>query len=249
MQEEERVAVQAHLQTATAAARVMAQSAGDTPSPVPLINFSDAWKATDGFSSSCAPLMTSSTISAIDTRRRYVANALMHACRSLLLEDVFGKVFRADILGGTHALRVLDSSKYDAGSLSRYLDAAAQLDHAHVVRLKGAAPDRGMLVLDLPESGNLLYVLQTAVLPTTERLGWNGCVDIALSIASALQYLHNRPKPMAHGRLNAATVYFNRNAVAKVGDVGLAAVCGSEDIADDKLMARDLISLGTPVLP
>lgn len=170
----------------------------------------------------------------------------LYACRSLLLEDVFGKVFRADILGGTHALRVLDSSLYDPAGLSQYLKAAAQLDHAHVVRVKGAAPDRGMLVLDLPESGNLLYVLQTAVLPTTERLGWNGCVDIALGVASALQYLHNRPVPMAHGRLNAAAVYFDRNAVAKVGDVGLEALCGSKDIAAGKLLARDLICLGAP---
>lgn len=48
------MAVQAHLQTATAAASVAAQAAGDSPSPVPLIDFRDAWKATDGFSKSCA---------------------------------------------------------------------------------------------------------------------------------------------------------------------------------------------------
>lgn len=155
-------------------------------------------------------------------------------------------MFRADVLGGTHALRVLDSSLYNPAGLSQYLEAAAQFDHAHIVRVKGAAPDRGMLVLDLPESGNLLYVLQTAVLPTTERLGWNSCVDIALAVASALQHLHNRPIPMAHGRLNAAAVYFDRHAVAKVGDVGLAALCGAEDIASGMLMARDLHSLGAP---
>eukprot|EP00892_Ulva_mutabilis_P006882 jgi/Ulvmu1/4566/UM002_0294.1 len=214
-QEEERLAVQAHLQTATAAATIAAQAAGDTPNPIPLINFRDAWKATEGFSAS-----------------------------SLLLEDVFGKVYRADILGNTHALRVLDSSLYDPAGLAQYLDAAAQIDHAHIVRVKGAAPDRGMLVLDLPESGNLLYVLQTAVLPTTEQLGWNGCVEIALAVASALQHLHNRPVPMAHGRLNAAAVYFDRNATAKVGDAGLEALCGSESVASGKLMARDLHSLG-----
>lgn len=55
MQEEERVAVQAHLQASTAAASVMAQSAGDAPIPVPLINFGDAWKATNGFAPSYAP--------------------------------------------------------------------------------------------------------------------------------------------------------------------------------------------------
>lgn len=49
------MAVQAHLQSATAAATRMAQSAAESPSPVPIVNFSDAWKATNGFASTCAP--------------------------------------------------------------------------------------------------------------------------------------------------------------------------------------------------
>ena len=132
----------------------------------------------------------------------------------MLLEDSFGKVYRADILGGTHALRVLNSALYDRAGLDAFLETSSRLSHAHVVPLKGASSDRGLLVYDLPESGNLLYILQTAILPTTEPLAWNNCVDIALAAASALQYLHNQPQPVAHGSMNAAMVYFDRNAVA-----------------------------------
>jgi hypothetical protein len=50
-QEEERLAVQAHLQSATAAASLAAQASASKPLPVPEVNFFDAWKATDAFSS------------------------------------------------------------------------------------------------------------------------------------------------------------------------------------------------------
>jgi hypothetical protein len=53
-QEEERLAVQAHLQTSTASASLAAQASGPKPLPVPEVNFFDAWKATDGFSAEYA---------------------------------------------------------------------------------------------------------------------------------------------------------------------------------------------------
>jgi hypothetical protein len=55
VQEEEQLAVQAHLNSATAAASVAAQASADKPPAVPEINFYDAWKATAGFSAECAP--------------------------------------------------------------------------------------------------------------------------------------------------------------------------------------------------
>jgi serine/threonine protein kinase len=170
------------------------------------------------------------------------------AYRNLLLEDAFGKVYRADILGGTHALRVLNSGLYNRSALDTFLVTAAQLNHAHLVPLKGASPDRGLLLHDMPESGNLLYILQTGVLPTTERLAWNSCVDIALAAASALQYLHNQPEPVAHGSLNAAMVYFDRNAIAKVGGAGLVQLCDKSATDSKALLLKDLYSLGVFLL-
>lgn len=162
----------------------------------------------------------------------------------MLLEDSYGKVYRADILGGTHALRVLNAALYERPALDVFLDTSCRLSHAHLVPLKGASADRGLLLYDLPESGNLLYILQTAVLPTTERLSWNSCVDIALAAASALQYLHNQPEPVAHGSMNAAMVYFDRNAVAKVGSAGLVQLCDKNAPDTKALLLKDLQSLG-----
>jgi Protein tyrosine and serine/threonine kinase len=162
----------------------------------------------------------------------------------MLLEDSFGKVYRADILGGTHALRVLNSGLYERSALDAFLATSASLSHAHLVPLKGASAERGLLLYDIPESGNLLYILQTAVLPTTERLAWNSCVDIALAAASALQYLHNQSEPVAHGSLNAAMVYFDRNAIAKVGGAGLVQLCDKSATDTKALLLKDLHSLG-----
>lgn len=162
----------------------------------------------------------------------------------MLLEDAFGKVYRADILGGSHALRVLNSDLYDRPALDAFLANAARVNHAHLVPLKGACADRGLLLYDLPESGNLLYILQTGVLPTTERLAWNSCVDVALAVASALQYLHNQPEPTAHGFLNAATVYMDRNATSKVGSTGLVQLCDKAAKDTQALLVKDLHALG-----
>lgn len=170
-----------------------------------------------------------------------------YVCRSMLLEDSFGKVYRADILGGTHALRVLNSALYERPALDAFLDTSSRLSHAHLVPLKGASADRGLLLYDLPESGNLLYILQTAILPTTEPLAWNNCVDIALAAASALQYLHTQPQPVAHGSLNAAIVYFDRNAVAKLGGAGLVELCDKSATDAKALLLKDVQALG--VLP
>lgn len=52
-QEEERLAVQSHLQTSTAAASLAAQASDPKTLPVPAVNFYDAWKATDSFSAEC----------------------------------------------------------------------------------------------------------------------------------------------------------------------------------------------------
>ena len=52
-QEEERLAVQAHLQASTAAAALAAQTSGPKQLPVPEVNFFEAWKATDQFSAEC----------------------------------------------------------------------------------------------------------------------------------------------------------------------------------------------------
>jgi Protein tyrosine and serine/threonine kinase len=163
----------------------------------------------------------------------------------MLLEDAYGKVFQADVLGAVHAVRVLNSSRFTGPAFSSFIEAAAPLRHAHLVAVKGAVIDRGIFVSDLPEAGNLLYVLQTGKLPNGDKLQWNGVVDAGLAVASALLYLHNRPTAVAHGGLNAATVLFDRNAVAKVADVGLRSLCcGGNPPSRDKLLSTDMHSLG-----
>lgn len=165
-------------------------------------------------------------------------------CRSLLLQDTYGKVYQADVLGGMHAIRVLDSRRYTPDELSEFLTIAASLRHAHIVGLKGACPDRGILVHELPESGNVLYLLQTGSMPSSAPMQWNDAVDIALAVASALQSMHNRTPAIAHSGLTAAAVLVDRNGVAKVSDAGLFALCTPDAPHGPELLTKDIHCLG-----
>jgi serine/threonine protein kinase len=152
-------------------------------------------------------------------------------------------------MGAIHAVRVLNSSLYSPASFASFLSSAATLNHAHVVALKGAVPDRGVLIHDLPESGNVLYLLQTGAMPSSDPLQWNNCIDIALATASALQYMHNRPDSFPHGHLTAACVLVDRNGVAKVSDAGLFALFNTEAMRKGDVMLKDMHSLGATLLP
>ena len=166
-------------------------------------------------------------------------------CRALLFEDGYGKLFQADVLGAVHAVRVLNTSLFPRKAFDAFLAAAAPLRHAHLVAIKGAIPDRGILVHDLPEAGNALYLLQSGQMPSGEPLQWNDCIDIALAVASALQFLHSRREPFAHGGLTASNVLVDRNGVAKVAGAGLQVLCAQEEESVEELLLDDAHALGT----
>lgn len=81
-QEEERLAVQAHLQSSTAAASIAAQASGPKPLPVPEVNFFDAWKATDAFSAECALHHSSVPVSKVAPVCTAESCAPCHVCRT-----------------------------------------------------------------------------------------------------------------------------------------------------------------------
>ena len=56
------------------------------------------------------------------------------------------------------------------------------------------------------------------------RLTIRDIVDAAMQIASALQFLHERPEPIAHRDLSANNVMLSFGGRCKIGDVGLAKV-------------------------
>lgn len=160
------------------------------------------------------------------------------------MQDTYGKVYQADVLGGVHAIRVLDGNLFTPAKQTSFLEKVAALRNPHIVALLGAAPDRGILVEELPESGNILYLIQTGSMPSGQPMQWNNSVDVGLAVASALQYLHSRPQPVPHGSLNSSSVLVDRNGIAKVSGVGLAELCSKKPLSRDELMINDIYSLG-----
>lgn len=106
------------------------------------------------------------------------------ACRHLLQEDTYGKVFRADAGGYALAVRVLDRScaKLTDAALTEHLKVASRLVHGNVVALKAACPERAALLQELPAAGNMLFFVQQGCLPSGEPLQWWHCVDWALQV-------------------------------------------------------------------
>jgi hypothetical protein len=105
-------------------------------------------------------------------------------CSHLLQEDAYGKVFRCDAGGAQLAVRVLDQSngKATEAAVNKHLNATSKLVHRNIVGLKAACPERGVILLELPPAGNMLFFLQQGCLPTGEPLKWWHCVDWALEV-------------------------------------------------------------------
>ena len=76
-----------------------------------------------------------------------------------------------------------------------------------------------MLVLELAPNGNLHDQLQSTAAP----MPWARRVSVALQVARALEYLHNRCEPqVVHGDVKASNVLLDASMAAKLCDFGSA---------------------------
>ena len=102
----------------------------------------------------------------------------------------------------------------------------AQLRHPNIVPLFGvflppAGSDDEQAPVMITEL--MAETLRGRVL-RVPRLTVRDVVDAALQIVSALRFLHERPKPIAHRDLSANNVMLSFGGKCKIGDVGLAKV-------------------------
>ncbi|CAM0870957.1 unnamed protein product [Alopecurus aequalis] len=105
------------------------------------------------------------------------------------------------------------------------LDALLRVRHPHIVRLLAFCDqrDEGVLVLEFAPNGNLHDNLHGdgKVVPTT--MPWARRVVVALQVARALEYLHDRCEPqVVHGDVKASNVLLDASMVARLCDFGSA---------------------------
>lgn len=142
--------------------------------------------------------------------------------------------------------------------ISAEIQLLASLRHRNIVRFYGVAwnsPETLCVVTEYARKGCLeAYLRPSSVrrsnggssIPTSDNsLTWTQVEKIMMGIADAVQYLHTRTSPVAHGSIEAKNVLLSSHFEPKLIGVGAAATSTLEDdICALGVLFAELIALG-----
>uniref|UniRef100_A0ACD5WV56 Uncharacterized protein n=1 Tax=Avena sativa TaxID=4498 RepID=A0ACD5WV56_AVESA len=142
-------------------------------------------------------------------------------------EGGFSTVYLAR-LAGSHQLAAVKLHRSCSERLRRAfrqeLDALLRVRHPHIVRLLAFCDqrDEGVLVLEFAPNGNLHDNLHASDRQNTP-MPWARRAAVALQVARALEYLHDRCEPaVVHGDVKASNVLLDAGMCARLCDFGSA---------------------------
>lgn len=139
-------------------------------------------------------------------------------------EGGFSTVYLARLSGALAAVKVHRSSERLHRVFRQELDALLRVRHPHIVRLLAFCDqqEEGMLVLEFAANGNLHERLHGGG-KAAGTMQWARRVSVALQVARALEYLHDRCEPqVVHGDVKASNVLLDAAMSAKLCDFGSA---------------------------
>ncbi|KAJ1299137.1 hypothetical protein BS78_01G508700 [Paspalum vaginatum] len=140
-------------------------------------------------------------------------------------EGGFSTVYLARLAGSLAAVKVHRSSERLHRAFRQELDALLRVRHPHIVRLLGFCDqrDEGVLVLEFAPNGNLHDQLHGVKAGSAAPMPWSRRVSVALQVARALEYLHDRCEPqVVHGDVKASNVLLDAAMGARLCDFGSA---------------------------
>lgn len=137
----------------------------------------------------------------------------------------FGTVYKARFHGGLIGAvkRMNIVSKFSLKEFGKEMEFLGRLHHRHLVTLKGFCVQKHerFLVYEYMENGSLKEHLQGGDSKTP--LAWGTRLQIAMDVASALEYLHCYcDPPLCHGDIKSSNILLDEKFLAKVADFGLA---------------------------
>uniref|UniRef100_J3LJ72 Protein kinase domain-containing protein n=1 Tax=Oryza brachyantha TaxID=4533 RepID=J3LJ72_ORYBR len=124
-------------------------------------------------------------------------------------EGGFSTVYLARVAGSLAAVKVHRSSERLQRAFRQELDALLRVRHPHIVRLLAFCDqrDEGVLVLEFAPNGNLHDQLHGGESGKGGVMPWARRVAVALQVARALEYLHDRCEPqVVHGDVKSSNV-------------------------------------------
>ena len=145
-----------------------------------------------------------------------------------------GAVYKArdPQIGRTVAIKVVLTANLNDAELNEYkqrfyreAQAAGQMSHPNIVTIHDIAEDAGghpFLVMEFIEGTTLDRLL----FPGSERLSLIHSLDIAIQVASALDYAHARG--VIHRDIKPANILITNDGRAKLTDFGIAKLAGSQ---------------------
>ncbi|CAD6205558.1 unnamed protein product [Miscanthus lutarioriparius] len=139
-------------------------------------------------------------------------------------EGGFSTVYLARLSGALAAVKVHRSSERLHRVFRQELDALQRVRHPHIVRLLAFCDqqEEGVLVLEFAANGNLHERLHGGG-KAAGTMPWARRVSVALQVARALEYLHDRCEPQVmHGDVKASNVLLDASMSAKLCDFGSA---------------------------
>ncbi|KAH7431528.1 hypothetical protein KP509_08G053800 [Ceratopteris richardii] len=114
-------------------------------------------------------------------------------------------------------------TKHSQREFCKEMEFLGRLHHRHLVRLHGFCikGHERFLVYEYMENGSLREHLQGA--ETKNPLTWQSRLQIAIDVASALEYLHCYCEPpLCHRDIKSSNILLDDKLTAKVADFGLA---------------------------
>lgn len=139
-------------------------------------------------------------------------------------EGGFSTVYLARLSGALAAVKVHRSSERIHRVFRQELETLLRVRHPHIVRLLGFCEqqDEGVLVLEFAANGNLYEKLHGGG-KAAGAMPWARRVSVAVQVAQALEYLHERCEPqVVHGDVKASNVLLDAAMGARLCDFGSA---------------------------
>ncbi|KAJ0982809.1 hypothetical protein J5N97_011064 [Dioscorea zingiberensis] len=178
---------------------------------------------------------------------RAATNGFDHRCK--IGDGGFGSVFLAQLPDGRaaavkrlHARPNEPVSSATSSAFCNEIFILSSVKHPNLVRLHGYCCDpRGLLlVYDYVPNGTLADHLHgSKCLYRKHSLSWPVRVEIAVQIASALEYLHFELKPpVVHRDLTSSNIFVERDMRIKVGDFGLSRLLALPQDSSDEYVRR-----------
>jgi hypothetical protein len=179
---------------------------------------------------------------------------------NLLGTGSFGSVYRGTMMEGDHevivAVKVINLQQRGASqSFVAECETLRHVRHRNLVKILTVCSSidfRGLdfkaLVFEFMPNGNIDQWLHSHLLEdgTHEMLSLIHRIDIAIDVASALEYLHNyKPVPIVHCDLKPSNILLDNNKVARVGDFGLARFLYQDDTSHPEISSGWATRRGT----